>query len=144
MEGESQGEFRETDVSPKSPFDDFGSSSSSEGSEGSFTGQKSVDEIGLLGAKLRVLEEDNRVMKEVLVQSLEERAELISEITWRFGAICRRLNRPKSGNGCRSGSLSVEHLERRNISTGLSQVLHQNSNTLLTRRSMKVNFSAFQ
>ncbi|KAK1317313.1 hypothetical protein QJS10_CPA05g01411 [Acorus calamus] len=114
MEGDSQGEFRETDVSPKSPFDDFRSSSSSEGSEGSFSGKNSVDEIGLLGAKLRVLEEDSRAMKEVLFQSLEERAELISDITWRFGAICRCLNSPKSGEGCRGGSLSVEHLESEN------------------------------
>lgn len=101
--------------------------SSANHSEGKFCKGKELmyasDQVQLLSERLRSLEEEAEVMNQAFIESLEERKKLINEISHQFRVI------------------SHYRVYGKQDSTGLSQVLHQESNPSLVIRNRKLKAS---
>lgn len=80
------------------------------------------DQVRWLSGRLRSLEEEAEVMNHAFVESLEERKKLINEISHQFRVISRY------------------RVSRNPVTTGLSQVLHQETNPSLVIRNRKATY----
>ncbi|KAK9281914.1 hypothetical protein L1049_004822 [Liquidambar formosana] len=100
-------------------------------------------EVKQISERLRILEEEGEMLKQAFFGSIEERKKLMNEIYQQFQIIHRRL-RNKSTEESHDGASNVYLFEDGSMETGLSQVLHEDSNPSLVIRDLRSNMLAFQ
>ncbi|GFZ04057.1 hypothetical protein Acr_16g0006810 [Actinidia rufa] len=95
--------------------------------------------VDRIGDRLRILEEEVDVMKRDFIEGMEERKKLMDEISQQFQVLKQYL---RYGNGV--GVLIVNPRKNGRGGTGLSQVLHWQSNPSLFIRDPRANMGAFE
>ncbi|XP_057459891.1 uncharacterized protein LOC130750358 [Actinidia eriantha] len=95
-----------------------------------------------IGDRLRILEEEVDVMKRDFIEGMEERKKLMNEISQQFQVLKHYL---RSGNHVSAdGVLIVNPRKNGRGATGLSQLLHWQSNPSLFIRDPGANMGAFE
>ncbi|KAF8407176.1 hypothetical protein HHK36_006302 [Tetracentron sinense] len=102
-----------------------------------------VNEVEQVHMRLRILEEEAEVMKKAFFGSVEERTELLKEISQQFQIIYQclrsRVTREKS-----LGGFSIDTRNKDgSMRTGLLQVLHRDTNPSLVTRVLRANMLTF-
>ncbi|XP_059642893.1 uncharacterized protein LOC132284781 [Cornus florida] len=105
----------------------------------------SAAEVKLIDERLRNLEEEAEVMKKSFFESMEERKKLMNEIDQQFQAIHRSLHSKIQFTVERSSDgiliINPHKIKNGGTRTGLSQILHEESNPSLVIRDLRATFS---
>ncbi|XAR67797.1 hypothetical protein NMG60_11002707 [Bertholletia excelsa] len=105
-----------------------------------------ASKVEQLHDRLRTLEQETEIMKQAFFKAMEERKKLMNEIYQQFQVIHHCISSVKQVRGHESMDGVLIDISHKNgvAGTGLSQVLHQQSNPLLVIRDLRATITVLK